>query len=83
MQFIDRIDAIEKTAADLGLSLAQLCRAAQVPYSTVWRWRTGVTSPLVKTVGEVIDRLEAALTARRSSLRVALRETRSTSRSAP
>ena len=41
MQIFDRIDAIEKRAQAINLTLAELCKSKGVYLSTVTRWRAG------------------------------------------
>lgn len=51
------------------MTLAGLCRAAGVSYSTVWRWQTERVSPTEKVSTHHLRRLEASLRARERDLR--------------
>ena len=53
-------DDIADRAAAIGLSLAQLCREAEVSESTIQRWRRGDTDPFrtVRRLDDVLRRHE-------------------------
>lgn len=61
MQTIHRIEAIESRAQEINLELARLCRLADVDYSTVWRWKTGASRPLLHNFETVTRKLDAKL----------------------
>jgi transcriptional regulator with XRE-family HTH domain len=61
MQYIDRISEIEDRAERLNLTLGIVCRRAKVPFSTLWRWQNGVTSPTQRTLDLHLGRLQTAL----------------------
>jgi transcriptional regulator with XRE-family HTH domain len=47
------LDTLEKRAKRLGMSLQQACEEAGVAYSTVTRWRTGFSSPTLKSISKI------------------------------
>ena len=53
----DVLVVLETRAKRLGMSLQQACEEAGVAYSTVTRWRTGFSSPTIRS----ISRIDAAL----------------------
>jgi len=53
----DVLVVLEIRAKRLGMSLQQACEEAGVAYSTVTRWRTGFSSPTIRS----ITRIDAAL----------------------
>jgi len=61
MQYLDRIDAIDARAQAVNLSLWRVCRRAKVDYSRISRWRTGDSSPNVRTLEKYIGLLNAEL----------------------
>lgn len=61
MQFQRRIDAIEKRALTLNLSLPEICADAEVEYSTIWRWRQVNANPMQKTLERLLGALEGQL----------------------
>lgn len=62
MQFLDRIDEIEKRAKAVNLSLWRLCRSAKVDYSRLRAWRQGGNAT-VRTLTRYVEALEAELVA--------------------
>ena len=54
-------DDIKQRADAVGISIAKLCREADISESTVQRWRTGMTDPLrtVRAIDAVLQRYEA------------------------
>lgn len=74
MQHMIRIREIAERSCELGLRLKPLCAEAGVPYESVRRWVRGDCEPSVSTYFAVVDRLEAALEARREALRAKLGE---------
>ena len=61
MQQVIRINAIQKRAAVIGLTLTDLCREAHCQVSTVHRWKTGEVDPRLSHFEETVAKLEAAL----------------------
>lgn len=62
MALSDDMTGIEGRLKDRGLTVADLCRAAEIARSTWDRWRRGETEPNLKTWREVVvaaDRLAA------------------------
>ena len=51
----DYIAAVERHAADLGMTPPQLFRAAGFPHSTWYRWRNGTHAPQVRVLGAVLS----------------------------
>lgn len=51
---------IETLAKGYGLTIPALCRAASVPISTFYRWRTGQGSPSMITYGRLMFALTNA-----------------------
>ena len=51
---------IKQRADAVGLSIAKLCREADISESTVQRWRVGTTDPLrtVRAIDNVLKRYE-------------------------
>ena len=74
MQFLDRIDAIEKRAQAVNLSLWRLCRAAKVDSATIHRWRNGESSPMVRTLDKYVAALEREITKVETDMRQRLDE---------
>lgn len=48
---------LEQRAADVGMSVSELCRLGGVSRSTFTRWKSGHTSP----TGRILERLDAVL----------------------
>lgn len=69
MQLNDRIRRIERRARRLRLTLPVLCRAADVPYCTLWRWRTRKAAPRVGRVDLYLGKLEAELASQERTMR--------------
>lgn len=63
MQHLERIEAIERRADTLNLSLWEVCRRAHLDYSRIARWRKKQNTPLVTTLDTYLSRLEAEMTA--------------------
>ncbi len=78
MQFLDRIDAIERRSNAVNVSLWHLCRSARVDYACISRWRNGRSSPNVRTLTRYVEALEGQLEAIEEKLRkhLAAREER-------
>ena len=53
------LDTLEMRAKRLGLSLQQACEEAGVAYSTVARWRTGFSSPTLRSITRIDSALHA------------------------
>jgi len=55
-------EEIKQRAENVGLSIAKLCREADISESTVQRWRVGATDPLrtMRAIDDVLRRYEAA-----------------------
>ena len=51
------ISEIEKDCQKLGMTYAELCKAAGITTATFWRWRTGKGSPMVSN----LERIRAVL----------------------
>lgn len=62
MQATNRIDAIERRAAGLNLSLWRVAKLAGVEYSNLSRWRRGEASPTMHLYDDVMTSLEGKLT---------------------
>jgi len=60
MSAVSTFEEIADRAAAIGLSLAQLCREAEVSESTIQRWRRGDTDPFrtVRRIDDVLRRHE-------------------------
>lgn len=41
----DRLTNYEQQAADVGVTMRAICEAAELEYSTYWRWREGRVRP--------------------------------------
>ena len=52
------LESLEKRANRLDLSLQQACEKAGVAYSTVTRWRSGFSSPTLKSITRIQKALE-------------------------
>lgn len=61
MQAANRIDAIERRASELNLSLWRVAKLAGVDYSNLSRWRRGENSPTLQLYDEVMTSLETKL----------------------
>lgn len=57
MDTLKIVGALEKRAKAVGLSMAAVCRRANVAQSTVTRWKQGTFDPRVK----ILARIEAVL----------------------
>jgi transcriptional regulator with XRE-family HTH domain len=51
---------IERLADDAGLSVAELCKRANVAHTTFYRWRLGRTSPSLDIYQRLKEVLRAA-----------------------
>lgn len=54
------ISEIEKDCQRLGMTYAELCKAAGITPATFWRWRTGKGSPLVSNLERIRTVLDRA-----------------------
>jgi len=52
------LESLEKRANRLDLSLQQACEEAGVAYSTVTRWRSGFSSPTLKSIARIQKALQ-------------------------
>jgi transcriptional regulator with XRE-family HTH domain len=52
-------EEVERRAAEVGVSVKQLCARAGIAHTTFYRWKTGQTKPRI----DVYERLRAALSA--------------------
>ena len=68
MQYIERIAEIERRAEKINLSLGVVCQRAEVPVSTLWRWRSGKVSPVQRTLDAHLARLEHQLEAEEAAV---------------
>lgn len=48
-----------QSAIDAGIPMSTVCRKAEVDQSTLWKWRTGRTSPTMNTRQAVLDAIKA------------------------
>lgn len=68
MQYLERISEIERRAEEINLTLGEVCRRAEVPVSTIWRWRKGKVSPIQASLELHLGRLERQLDAEQSRI---------------
>jgi predicted transcriptional regulator len=61
MQIQERMNAIRQRAEVINLSLAVVCREADVHLSTITRWEHEKVEPKNSTVRRIVERLEAVL----------------------
>lgn len=55
--------AAVQAAIDAGIPISAVCRRAEVDQSTLWKWRTGRTSPTMNTRQAVLDAIRAMVKA--------------------
>lgn len=72
MQLTDRIDAIERRAEAINLTLARICKAAKVHHSTVTRWRNAEVDPKLNHAAAICERLEREVERREAAIRAHL-----------
>ena len=53
------LESLEKRANRLDMSLQQACEEAGVAYSTVTRWRSGFSSPTLKSIARIQKALQS------------------------
>ena len=53
-------EAIERQAAEAGLTLKELCARARIAQSTFYRWRSGDTEPQVRIYRRIKEVLREA-----------------------
>jgi predicted transcriptional regulator len=51
---------VERLADEVGLSVAELCKRANIAHTTFYRWRVGRTSPTLDVYRRLQDVLRAA-----------------------
>lgn len=44
-----------------GMSQKQMCRRADIPYTTFWRWKTNRATPDLRVLGVIADTLGVRL----------------------
>lgn len=54
----DELEAAVQSAVDAGIPLSTICRHAEVDQSTLWKWRTGRSSPTMSTRQAVLDAIK-------------------------
>lgn len=52
------LDQLEAAAADAGVDLLEAVRAANMPDSTLWRWRNGRATPREATCSKIMDAIK-------------------------
>lgn len=56
-----QLDDAVQAAIDRGIPLSTVCATADVDQSTLWKWRTGRTSPTMSTRQAVLDAITRLL----------------------
>jgi transposase-like protein len=55
------LDMAVHDAINRGIPLSTVCRRAEIDQSTLWKWRTGRTSPTMNTRQAVLDAIRALI----------------------
>jgi len=72
MEWMCRLEAVERRAARLNVSLNRVCMKAGVPRNNLTRWKSGMSAK-ISTFERDMARLEAALEEMESEMRSALK----------
>ena len=67
MHPLPTVSDIEAAARSAGLSIAALCRRADVTEGTFYRWKRGSGAPNMRIVQRFMDEIEAARSAARAA----------------
>ena len=51
---------IEAKARSAGLTIAEVCRRAEIAQSTFWRWKHGATQPSIGVYGRLCSVIQSA-----------------------
>lgn len=55
METLPTPESIEARAKAAGITMAAVCRAADMPYTTFWRWKNASVSPSLGVVQRLLD----------------------------
>ena len=61
MEYVEQIAGLERRAQAINLSLHAACRAAEVNYHHITRWRSGEVNPTVRVLERDLGKLRSKL----------------------